>query len=206
MVCHPFFAPKPHLHFPHHSPTTNPQDSSWFRLSQKITIIFEKGGRNGGGGFLFLQKLQVSVTVYAQWSAQWSTQAPPHSCRSSANQFITSVHDLCSCALLTPCRAGHMAATHKRKCATHPTHESTSPIQFIDYPFSIKLPASQSSWEDVTKNNSRHYNSLSFEAPFMFNVVSRLDGFVYFDEFNINTRNTSVYFEVTSHPYHRSFT
>ena len=56
---------------------------------KKNRNYFWKGrGKKGGGGFLFLQKLSVSVAVDAQWSAQWSTPLP-RSCKSPASQSVT---------------------------------------------------------------------------------------------------------------------
>ena len=90
-----------------------------------------------------------------------------------------------------------METCNSPNACIHLTHQ-------VCWPLLSQAPSITIAMEGSFKNNTQDCNSLSFEAPFVF-VVSWLDSFIHSDEFNINTQNTSVHFEVMSHPYHHSF-
>ena len=96
---------------------------------KKNQNYFWKGrGKKGGGGFLFLQKLSVSITVNAQWSAQWSTP-PTLQLQITCKSVGYVVSDLCSCTWLTPSRVRHMAATQNGNVQLTLPSSLTAPSQ-----------------------------------------------------------------------------
>ena len=126
-----FLHPYPHLHlFITHSLWIHNARVD-FDYRKKIYCLWkgEKGGKVIVGGYICAEITTVSPAVDAKWSAQWLADTP-HSCKSSTNQLISLVSDLCLFAWLTPSRVHHMAATQNGNVqltqCIHPPHLSSS--------------------------------------------------------------------------------
>ena len=132
MVCHPFSASKPHLHFIHCSSTMNPwgtQGSSRFQLSKKASKLFlkRKGKKRWWRIFIFAE---VKCKCCSRCTVISTMINPPAlqlqiTCKSVS--YVVS--DLCSCTWLTPSRVRRMAATQNGNVQLTLPSSLTAPSQ-----------------------------------------------------------------------------